>query len=165
MTVLATSPNQEKQEKRVLPIRTIGDRLREHTEGSTLNTSSIKSLNGNMSITPLVNMSSSSSSSSYADASDQQTTQETAKGENCVDFFESNAPPTDKQYVILTYACYIVLFDNNVVVRSIKNGRLGGKEEGSFLIPSIASKRVHVRNKRVLIECKHDMFCRQTFEV
>ena len=62
-----------------------------------------------MSITPLVNMSSSSSSSSYADASDQQTTQETAKGENGVDFFESNAPPTDKQYVILTYACYIVL--------------------------------------------------------
>ena len=109
MTVLATSPNQEKQEKRVLPIRTIGDRLREHTEGSTLNTSSIKSLNGNMSITPLVNMSSSSSSSSYADASDQQTTQETAKGENGVDFFENNAPPTDKQYVILTYACYIVL--------------------------------------------------------
>ena len=109
MTVLATSPNQEKQEKRVLPIRTIGDRLREHTEGSTLNTSSIKSLNGNMSITPLVNMSSSSSSSSYADASDQQTTQETAKGENGADFFESNAPPTDKQYVILTYACHIVL--------------------------------------------------------
>ena len=109
MTVLATSPNQEKQEKRVLPIRTIGDRLREHTEGSTLNTSSIKSLNGNMSITPLVNMSSSSSSSSYADASGQQTTQETAKGENGVDFFESNVPPTDKQYVILAYACYIVL--------------------------------------------------------
>ena len=109
MTVLATSPNQEKQEKRVLPIRTIGDRLREHTEGSTLNTSSIKSLNGNMSITPLVNMSSSSSPSSYADACDQQTTQETAKGENGADFFESNAPPTDKQYVILTYACYIVL--------------------------------------------------------
>ena len=62
-----------------------------------------------MSITPLVNMSSSSSSSSYADASDQQTTQETAKGENGVDFFESNAPPTDKQYVILNYAFYIVL--------------------------------------------------------
>lgn len=109
MTVLATSPNQEKQEKRVLPIRTVGDYLREHTEGSRLNTSSIKSLNDNMSITPLVNMSSSSSSSSYGDASDQQTRQETAKGENGVDFFESNAPPTDKQYVILTYAFYIVL--------------------------------------------------------
>lgn len=109
MTVLATSPNQEKQEKRVLPIRTVRDCLREQTEGSTLNTSSIKSLNGNMSITPLVNMSSSSSSSSYVDAPDQQTTQETAKGENSEDFFESNAPPTDKQYVILTYAFYIAL--------------------------------------------------------
>ena len=69
---------------------------------------------------------------------------------------------TDRQTV--RYSDLRLLY-SFVVVRSVKNGRLGGKEEGSFLIPSIASKRVHVRNKRVLIECKHDMFCRQTFEV
>ena len=32
-------------------------------------------------------------------------------------------------------------------------------------IPSVASKRVHVRKRHVLIGCKHGMFCRQTFEV
>ena len=30
---------------------------------------------------------------------------------------------------------------------------------------SVASKRVHVRKKHVLIGCKSDMFWRQTFEV
>ena len=33
------------------------------------------------------------------------------------------------------------------------------------LIPSVASKRVHVRFKHVLIGREHDMFCRQTLEV
>ena len=32
-------------------------------------------------------------------------------------------------------------------------------------LPSVASKRVHVRKKQVLIGRKHDMFCHQTFEV
>ena len=32
-------------------------------------------------------------------------------------------------------------------------------------ISSVASKRVHVRKKRVLIGCKHDIFWRHTFEV
>ena len=32
-------------------------------------------------------------------------------------------------------------------------------------IPSVASKRVHVRKKRVLIGCKHDSFWRHRFEV
>ena len=35
----------------------------------------------------------------------------------------------------------------------------------SRLILSVASKRVHVRKKRVLIGCKSDMFWRQTFKV
>ena len=39
--------------------------------------------------------------------------------------------------------------------------------EGIFndLLPSVASKRVHGREKQVLVGCKHDMFWRQTFEV
>ena len=32
-------------------------------------------------------------------------------------------------------------------------------------LPSVASRRVHVRKRPVLIGCKHDMFWRQTFEV
>ena len=32
-------------------------------------------------------------------------------------------------------------------------------------LPSVAPKREHVRKKHVLIGCKDDMFCRQTFEV
>ena len=32
-------------------------------------------------------------------------------------------------------------------------------------IPAATSKRVHVRKKRVLIGCKHDIFWRHTFEV
>ena len=32
-------------------------------------------------------------------------------------------------------------------------------------LPSVASKRVHVRKKHVLIGCKRVMFCRQKFEV
>ena len=33
------------------------------------------------------------------------------------------------------------------------------------ILPSVASKCVHVRKKHVVIGGKHDMFCRQTFEV
>ena len=32
-------------------------------------------------------------------------------------------------------------------------------------LPSVASKHVYVRKNPVLIGCKHDMFCHQTFEV
>ena len=39
----------------------------------------------------------------------------------------------------------MLLIYSFVAVRCIKNGRQGGKEEGTFLIvPSVASKRVHV---------------------
>ena len=77
MTVLVSSPEQNKA---VLPppsnLRSVEDYVKDHAEASSLNKSSIKTLNGDMTITPLVNISSSSSSSSFVEAVDKHATQD-----------------------------------------------------------------------------------------
>ena len=36
--------------------------------------------------------------------------------------------------------------------------------QGIYILLLVASKRVQVRKNVLMIGCKHDMFCRQTFE-
>ena len=83
MTVLVSSPEQN---KRALlppppPLRNIGDCRKEHAGASSLNKSSIKTLNSEMNATSLVNITSSSSSSSFFEADDQLTAQDEVKGD------------------------------------------------------------------------------------
>lgn len=82
MTVLVSSPEQN---KRALlpapPLRNIGDYRKEHAGASSLNKSSIKTLNSEMNATSLTNITSSSSSSSFFEADDQLTAQDEVKGD------------------------------------------------------------------------------------
>lgn len=82
MTVLVSSPEQN---KRALlpapPLRNIGDYRKEHAGASSLNKSSIKTLNSEMNATSLINITSSSSSSSFFEADDQLTAQDEVKGD------------------------------------------------------------------------------------
>lgn len=96
MTVLVSSPG--KQDKPVFAVGLVGRFVGEHVGAAKLNTSSIKTLNGDMSVTALVQLSTSSSSSSYLEAVDQ--TQESQKTDS-VDLSNKNIlPANDKQYVL-----------------------------------------------------------------
>ena len=78
MTVLVSSP--DKQDKPVFTLDPVDRFLGEHEGAAKLNTSSIKTLNGDMSVTALVHLSTSSSSSSYSEAVDH--VQESGKTDN-----------------------------------------------------------------------------------
>ena len=116
MTVLVSSPGQEKP---VLPLRSIEDYMREHVGAAKLNSSSIKTLNGDMSVTALVKMSSSSSSSSYFEAADDLPTQEPVQTGNA-DYSQSNVLLTDdKGYVFVLFLfcfCFVLIFNLLLVV-------------------------------------------------
>ena len=96
MTVLVSSPEQDK------PVRTlwsIEDYIRDPAGATTLNTSSIKTLNGDMSVTALLHISSSSSSSSYQETVEQLTAQEHVQTDS-VDHSKRNGLLTvNKEYV------------------------------------------------------------------
>ena len=102
MTVLVSSPEHEKP---VLPLRSIEDYVREHAEASRLNTSSIKTLNGEMSVTALINISPSSSSSSYVDAIDQLTTQEPVQTENA-EYSKSKVLSSEENQYVFCFCLY-----------------------------------------------------------
>ena len=100
MTVIVSSPGQNKP---VVPLWSIEDYVREHAGAPTLNTSSIKSLNGDLPVTALVHISSSSSSSSYQETVEQLTTQEPVLTDS-VDRPKSNGFVTvDKEYVFVCF--------------------------------------------------------------
>ena len=90
MTVLVSSLG--KQDKPVFTDGPVGRFVGEHVGAAKLNTSSIKTLNGDMSVTALVQISTSSSSSSYLDAVDQ--TQESEKTDS-TDFTNKNILPVN----------------------------------------------------------------------
>ena len=100
MTVLVSSPG--KHDKPVFPVVPVGRFVGEHVEAAKLNTSSIKTLNGDMSVTALVQLSTSSSSSSYLDAVDQ--TQESDKTDSADLTNKNILPVNDKQYVYLPFS-------------------------------------------------------------
>lgn len=81
MTVLVSSPEQNKRALLPPPLRSVVDNGKEHAGASSLNKSSIKTLNSEMSATSLVNITSSSSSSSFFEADDQLTAQDAVKGD------------------------------------------------------------------------------------
>ena len=99
MIVLVSSPEQDK------PVRTlwsIEDYIRDPAGATTLNTSSIKTLNGDMSVTALLHISSSSSSSSYQETVEQLTAQEHVQTDS-VDHSKRNGLLTvNKEYVFFT---------------------------------------------------------------
>lgn len=95
MTVLISSP--DKQDKPVFTLGSVDHLFEEHVGAAKLNTSSIKTLNGDMSVTALVNLSTSSSSSSYLEAADEF--QDSAKTDN-VDLLNKNVLPwKEEEYV------------------------------------------------------------------
>ncbi|KAL9968300.1 hypothetical protein ACROYT_G026657 [Oculina patagonica] len=95
MTVLVSSP--DKPDKPVFTLDPADHFLGKHDGAAKLNTSSIKTLNGDMSITALVNLSTSSSSSSYLEAVDH--TQESGKTDN-VNLSNKNVlPAKDKENI------------------------------------------------------------------
>lgn len=96
MTVLISSP--DKQDKPVFTVGPVDRFVGEHVGAAKLNTSSIKTLNGDMSVTALVDLSTSSSSSSYLEAVDQM--QETEKKDNADPSNKNILPAKDKQYVL-----------------------------------------------------------------
>lgn len=108
MTVLVSSPGQDKPviivghepDKPVFAVGHAGYFLGEHDGAANLNTSSIKTLNGNMSVTALMNLSTSSSSSSYLEAVDQ--TQETGKTDSAYLSNKNILPAEDKEYVFFS---------------------------------------------------------------
>ena len=82
MTVLVSSPEQNKRARLPAPpLWNIGDCRKEHAGASSLNKSSIKTLNSEMNATSLINITSSSSSSSFFEADDQLTAQDAVKGD------------------------------------------------------------------------------------
>ena len=100
MTVLVSSPG--KQDKPVFTVGHVGRFVREHIGAAELNTSSIKTLNGEMSVTALVQLSTSSSSSSYLEAVDQ--TQESEKTDSADLTNENILPLNGEQYVYLPFS-------------------------------------------------------------
>lgn len=81
MTVLVSSPEQNKPVLLAPPLRNIEDFVKEHAGASSLNKSSIKTLDSETSVTSLINITSSSSSSSFFEADDQLTTQDAVKAD------------------------------------------------------------------------------------
>ena len=99
MTVLVSSP--VKQEKPVFTVGPVGRFLGEHVGAANLNTSSIKTLNGDMSVTALVDISTSSSSSTYLEAVDQ--TQESETTDSAELSKKNIFPANDKEYVLSSF--------------------------------------------------------------
>lgn len=100
MTVLVPSPEQNKP---AVPLWSIDDYVREHAGASALNTSSIKTLNGDLPVTALIQISSSSSSSSYQETVEQLTTQEPVQTDNADHRKSNGLLAVDKEYV---YVCF-----------------------------------------------------------
>ena len=96
MTVLVSSPG--KQDKPVFTVGPVNRLVGEHVGAANLNSSSIKTLNGNMSVTALVDISTSSSSSSYLEAVGQ--TQESEMTDSAELSNKNILPASDKQYVL-----------------------------------------------------------------
>ena len=115
MTVLVSSPG--KQDKPVFTVGHVGRFVAEHVGAAELNTSSIKTLNGDMSVTALVQLSTSSSSSSYLEAEDQ--TQESEKTDS-VDLTNKNM--NGEQYVYLPFSNSI---NNSLSLNKAKHDRGG----------------------------------------
>ena len=79
------------------------DYVREHAGASTLNTSSIKTLNGDLPVTALVQISSSSSSSSYQETVEQLTTQEPVQTDNADHPKSNGLLAVDNEYVFVSF--------------------------------------------------------------
>ena len=118
MTVLVSSPG--KQDKPVFTVGLVNRFVGEHVGAANLNSSSIKTLNGNMSVTALVDISTSSSSSSYLEAVGQ--TQESEMTDSAELSNENILPASDKQYVL---SFFLKLINNSSSINKGKHDRDG----------------------------------------